>query len=196
MEARRAVGAEGFYFGTVFGRPVDGPELWIAGNAEPSADLWATPDETREQIVSDHRRICAYSDATIEALPLDAIGRLPGAGGNELTLHRALVHMTYETSRHAGHADVVRELIDGTVRQRVGGHQHGSGQSELVGTTSRPGGAGRKRGRAPQLRCEQRPFRGAGNCATSHDGPAVNERPAPHRCSVTFPSATSNRRVT
>ncbi|MEV6504702.1 DinB family protein [Streptomyces sp. NPDC051642] len=118
---KHLAGAEAFYFGTVFGRPVEGPELWIAGDAEPNADLWATPDETREQIVGDYRRIWAHSDATIEALPLDAIGRIPGAGGNELTLHRTLVHMTYETSRHAGHADVVRELIDGTVGQRAGG---------------------------------------------------------------------------
>ncbi|WP_327399855.1 DinB family protein [Streptomyces sp. NBC_01288] len=118
---KHLAGAEAFYFGTVFGRPVDGPESWIAGDAEPNADLWATPDETREQIVGDYRRICAHSDATIEALPLDATGRIPGAGGNELTLHRTLVHMTYETSRHAGHADVVRELIDGAVGQRVGG---------------------------------------------------------------------------
>ncbi|MFI6625122.1 DinB family protein [Streptomyces sp. NPDC050528] len=118
---KHLAGAEAFYFGTVFGRPVDGPALWIAGDAEPNADLWATPDETREQIVGDYRRICTHSDATIEVLPLDAVGRMPGDGGAELTLHRTLVHMTYETSRHAGHADVVRELIDGAVGQRAGG---------------------------------------------------------------------------
>lgn len=118
---KHLTGAEAFYFGTVFGRPVDAPELWIAGGAEPNADLWATPDETRERIVGDYRRVCAHSDATIEALPLDAVGRLPGGPGRELTLHRTLVHMIYETSRHAGHADVVRELVDGTVGQRAGG---------------------------------------------------------------------------
>ena len=31
----------------------------------------------------------------------------------EVTLHRILVHMTAETQRHAGHADIIRELIDG-----------------------------------------------------------------------------------
>ncbi|MEV6485651.1 DinB family protein [Streptomyces sp. NPDC051576] len=118
---KHLAGAEAFYFGTVFGRPVDGPALWIAGDAEPNADLWATPDETRERIVGDYRRVCAHSDATIEALPLDAIGRIPGERVTELTLHRTLVHMTYETSRHAGHADIVRELVDGSVGQRAGG---------------------------------------------------------------------------
>lgn len=36
-----------------------------------------------------------------------------------MTLHRILVHMIAETDRHAGHADVVRELIDGMVGLRV-----------------------------------------------------------------------------
>jgi hypothetical protein len=126
---KHLAGAEAFYFGTVFGRPVDGPELWIAGDAEPNADLWAAPDETREGIVGDYRRICAHSDATIEALPLDAVGRLPGEEGNELTLHRTLAHMIYETSRHAGHADVVRELVDGAVGQRAGGDNMAPGDA-------------------------------------------------------------------
>jgi hypothetical protein len=118
---KHLTGAEAFYFGAAFGRPVEAPPLWIPGEAEPNADLWATPDETRERIVGDYRRVCAHSDATIEALPLDAVGRLPGKPGSRLTLHRTLVHMIYETSRHAGHADVVRELVDGTVGQRAGG---------------------------------------------------------------------------
>ena len=126
---KHLAGAEAFYFGTVFGRPVDAPELWIVGDAEPNADLWATPDETREQIVEDYRRVCAHSDATIEALPLDAVGRMPGEGGNELTLHRALAHMIYETSRHAGHADVVRELVDGAAGQRARGDNMAPGDA-------------------------------------------------------------------
>ncbi|MFJ5303561.1 DinB family protein [Streptomyces sp. NPDC088350] len=126
---KHLAGAEGFYFGTVFGRPVSAPELWIAGDAEPNADLWATPDETRERIVGGYRRVCAHSDATIEALPLDAVGRIPGERGNDITLHRTLVHMIYETSRHAGHADVVRELVDGAVGQRVGGDNMAPGDA-------------------------------------------------------------------
>jgi hypothetical protein len=42
-------------------------------------------------------------------------------GGAEVTLHRVLVHVIGETHRHAGHADIVRELIDGSVgNQAVG----------------------------------------------------------------------------
>jgi Protein of unknown function (DUF664) len=51
---------------------------------------------------------------------VDAIGRVPWWPEEraEVTLHQILVHMTAETHRHAGHADIVRELIDGSVGQR------------------------------------------------------------------------------
>ncbi|WP_406450896.1 DinB family protein [Streptomyces sp. NBC_00876] len=117
---KHVTGAEAFYFGDTFGRPVGAPKLWIAGAAEPNADLWATAEESREEIVAQYRRVWAHSDTTIESLDLDARGRLPGEAGHELTLHRVLVHMVAETQRHAGHADVVRELIDGTTGLRSG----------------------------------------------------------------------------
>jgi hypothetical protein len=91
--------------------------------------MWATPDETREQIVEQYQRAWAHSDETIESLPLDAVGRLPSGDGRELTLHRVLVHMIAETHRHAGHADVVRELIDGAVGQRKGSGNVAPGDS-------------------------------------------------------------------
>ncbi|THA70169.1 DinB family protein [Streptomyces sp. A0642] len=124
---KHVAGAEAFYFGEVFGRPVDAPALWITGEAEPNADLWAKADETREETVAGYRRVWAHSDATIDALDLDAAGRLPGGG--ELTLHRVLVHMVAETQRHAGHADVVRELVDGATGQRERGRNMAPGDA-------------------------------------------------------------------
>lgn len=107
------------YLGEVFGRPDGGELSWFADDAEPNADMWATPDETREQIVELHRYSAAHSDATIEALPLDAPGEVPWWGERRhVTLHQVLVHMCVETARHAGHADIVRELIDGAVGRR------------------------------------------------------------------------------
>ncbi|MFI7498715.1 DinB family protein [Streptomyces sp. NPDC049687] len=116
---KHVAGAEALYFGAAYGRPFEGPPLWITGDAEPNADLWARSDETREDIVGLYRRACAHADETIAALPLDAVGRIPGGG--ELTLHHSLTHMIAETQRHAGHADIVRELIDGAVGQRPRG---------------------------------------------------------------------------
>jgi hypothetical protein len=101
------------YFGTVFGRPRGTSLPWPSGDAEPGADLWAAPDEARDDIVALHRHASDLADATITELPLDAVGRVPWWGVGTVTLHRVLVHVTAETQRHAGHADIVRELIDG-----------------------------------------------------------------------------------
>jgi uncharacterized damage-inducible protein DinB len=109
------------YFGDIFGRLSDEPLPWYAEDAEPNADMWATADETREQIIGLYHRAWAHADATIDALPLDAPGRVPHWPDEraQVTLHQILVHVIAETHRHAGHADVVRELIDGTVGLRV-----------------------------------------------------------------------------
>ena len=102
------------YFGETFGRPSGIPSPWFDDDAEDNVDMWATPNESREEIVGRYRQAWAHADVTIEALDLIATGRVPWWGqGGEVTLHQILVHVTTETHRHAGHADVVRELIDG-----------------------------------------------------------------------------------
>ena len=110
------------YFGETFGRRFDEPLPWLDDGAEPNADMWATADESREQIIGLYHRAWAHSDATIDALALDAIGHVPWwpDDRSEVTLHRILVHMIAETDRHAGHADIVRELIDGATGLRDG----------------------------------------------------------------------------
>jgi len=111
------------YFGETFGRPFDEPLPWLDDDAEANADMWANADESRESIVGLYRRVWAHSDATIDALPLDAIGHVAWwpADRNEVTLHRILIHMIAETHRHAGHADIVRELVDGAAGLRRDG---------------------------------------------------------------------------
>jgi len=63
-----------------------------------------------------YRQAWAHADETIQARDLDAPGHVPWwpSGRSEVTLHQVLVHVVAETNRHAGHADIVRELIDGT----------------------------------------------------------------------------------
>lgn len=110
------------YFGDVFGRPSGEALPWFGDGAEPNADMWATADESREQITGLYRRAWAHADTTIDALTLDAVGHVPWwpDDRSQVTLHRIMVHVTSETQRHAGHADIVRELIDGTVGLRAG----------------------------------------------------------------------------
>ncbi|MGW0856441.1 DinB family protein [Streptomyces sp. NPDC002690] len=116
-------GIEWGYFGETFGRPSEEPFPWIDDDAEDNADMWASEDESREEVVARYRRAWQHSDVTIAALPLDALGAVPwwSEEKREVTLHKILVHVTAETHRHAGHADIVRELVDGEVGYRSQG---------------------------------------------------------------------------
>ncbi|GHC83719.1 DinB family protein [Streptomyces flavofungini] len=107
------------YFGDAFGRPYFDeapPPWWYTENPEHTADMWATADESREHIVGLYRQAWEHSDTTIETLGLDAIGQVPWRPEErrEVTLHHVVVRIIAETHRHAGHADIVRELIDGS----------------------------------------------------------------------------------
>jgi uncharacterized damage-inducible protein DinB len=110
------------YFGETFGRPAADATAWIEDDgSDPNWDMWATADESRDDVVGMYRRAWAHADATIDALALDAPGRVPWWAGDRasVTLHRVLVHVIAETNRHAGHADVVRELVDGSAGLRA-----------------------------------------------------------------------------
>ncbi len=124
---------EYFYFSDVFGRPFGEKVAWIPddldaatigelGPDEQAVDFWATAQESRDQITSFYRRVWAHSDATISELALGAPGYVPWwpAEHRAVTLHQILVHMVAETDRHAGHADIVREMIDGKAGLRAG----------------------------------------------------------------------------
>lgn len=108
-------------YGSVFDRPFAEPLPWFEPDAEPNADMWAAADESREQILDLWHKAWAHLEATIEALPLDALGQVPWwpRESRTVTLQRIVVHMIAETNRHAGHVDVVRELLDGSVGMRA-----------------------------------------------------------------------------
>jgi hypothetical protein len=110
------------HFGAAFGRPFEESLPWVDDSPEPNADLWATADESRDRIVGLYERTAAHSDTVIDALPLDAVGHVPWwpPEYSEVTLHRILVHTIAESHRHAGHADVVRELLDGSAGMSAG----------------------------------------------------------------------------
>ncbi len=112
---KHLAGVELWYFGDGFGRPPSGPRPWSEDDARNNADMWATAEESREQIVGMYRQAWAHADGTIQARDLDAPGHVPWWPGDrsEVTLHQILVHLVAETNRHAGQADIVRELIDG-----------------------------------------------------------------------------------
>jgi len=112
---KHLAGVEAEYFGVVFNRPFEQDLPWLSPDAEPNADMWAGSEESRDEIVALYQRVWAHADATLSLLPLDTSGHVSWwrATSNPVTLGRVLVHVTAETHRHAGHADIVRELVDG-----------------------------------------------------------------------------------
>ncbi len=118
---KHVASVEAGYLGDTFGRPFPEPLPWFDEGAEPNADMWATAEESRDALVGLYQRVWKHSDATVDALPLDAPGHVPwwAEDRREVTLHRILIHMIAETDRHAGHADIVRELIDGAAGLRA-----------------------------------------------------------------------------
>jgi uncharacterized damage-inducible protein DinB len=115
---KHCAGVECQYFGDVVDRPFPGEQLdWREDDdAELSGHMYATQAESRAQVTDFYRRVWAHSDATIEELTLDARGTVPWwpEERSHPTLHTLLVHMIQETARHAGHADIIREYIDGS----------------------------------------------------------------------------------
>ncbi|MEE6272213.1 DinB family protein [Georgenia sp. MJ206] len=109
------------YFGVSFDRPFPGRPAWMDSD-EPNVDMWARPEESRDDVVDLYRRAWAHTDATIDALALEDTGLVAWwrPENQRPTLQRILVHMIAETHRHAGHADIVRELIDDAVGLRLG----------------------------------------------------------------------------
>lgn len=111
------------YLGAVFGRPFPGEALWDIEDTGDNEDMFATAEQSRSAVVDFYERVARHSDETIETLSLDAVGHVPWwpEDVNDVSLHHIIVHMIAETNRHAGHADIVRETIDGEAGLRDGG---------------------------------------------------------------------------
>lgn len=110
------------YVTEVFGREPGLDLPWLADDAEPEADMWARPEESRELIVEVFEHAGREIEASAAVLELDSPGRVPWWRPEtaDVTFGRILVHLVAEVSRHAGHADIVRELIDDSRGLRVG----------------------------------------------------------------------------
>jgi hypothetical protein len=120
---KHVTGDEIGYFGDTFARPFPDTPVWLYDeDPEPNVDMWARADESSAEIIDRYRRACAHADETVNALDIDSVGHVPHwpAPYDEVTLHLILVHMLAETNRHGGHADIVRELIDGRAGLRDG----------------------------------------------------------------------------
>ncbi len=69
---------------------------------------------TLDEVVDTYHRACARSDELARDYDLDEFVKEPGAGREPVDLRWIYLHMIEEYARHCGHADILRELIDGT----------------------------------------------------------------------------------
>jgi uncharacterized damage-inducible protein DinB len=93
----------------LFGKTAENPDADFDGAvADPAVveDAWES-----------WRREVRAADAWLETLPEDGLGRTVARGDEQIPVRDVLVHMVEEYARHVGHADLLRECIDGRVGQ-------------------------------------------------------------------------------
>lgn len=81
--------------------------------------MCATASESRQEILDSYQAAIAHADKTIRSLDLDAPGHVPWWPRPNVTLHAMLVHVVTGAARHAGHADILREQLDGRTGMRA-----------------------------------------------------------------------------
>lgn len=122
---KHLTGLEYGYLGGCFDRPATDPPPWFDDDLWSGSDMWAKPEESHELVIGHYKRACAHADRTVAEFHLDSPGRVPwwAEGRRDTTLAVLLIRMVAETAQHAGHADIVRELIDGqagNAQDRIG----------------------------------------------------------------------------
>jgi hypothetical protein len=113
---KHLVGIELGYLGDCVGRPSPVVLPWVADESVwEEADMWARAEESREYLTGLYRQAWHHSDSSVEELPLDAPASVPWwpEERRATTLGSLLARVVAETARHAGHADIIRELIEG-----------------------------------------------------------------------------------
>ncbi|MEV0263814.1 DinB family protein [Streptomyces sp. NPDC050617] len=109
---KHLAGTELGWFCLTFGRDDEPLPFQVEGDG--ASDWHIADDEKTEDILDFYARARAAADEAIESLDIDAVGTAYAFfGGAAVSLRWVLIHMLEEVARHAGHADILRESIDG-----------------------------------------------------------------------------------
>jgi Protein of unknown function (DUF664) len=103
---KHLAGVEYQWFCQTFGRETEPLET------DPVADMRAGPEESTADVVAFYTRARVASDEVVAELDVDDVGT--AWFGEQVSLRRVLIGMIEETARHAGHMDIIRELLDGS----------------------------------------------------------------------------------
>lgn len=96
------------WFCRTFGRP---SKDWPFDPADTDADWRVEPDESTARLIAYYDDARTAADMVIAELALDDTGT--SWTGATVSMRWVLIHMVEETARHAGHLDILRELLDG-----------------------------------------------------------------------------------
>jgi uncharacterized damage-inducible protein DinB len=97
---------------------LEGPGALAMAPEDWAAQFRMGPDETLAGLLERYREVAARTDELVASLPdLDVAHPLPEAPwfepGAVRSARRVLLHIVAETAQHAGHADIIRESLDG-----------------------------------------------------------------------------------
>jgi hypothetical protein len=100
------------------GQPERDPWAGVDWEADPDWEFRTSAEMVPEQLRLRYREACGRSRLVVSgASGLDQLSVKPLRSGQHFSLRWVLLHLIEETARHAGHADFLREAIDGSVGQ-------------------------------------------------------------------------------
>ena len=98
------------------GQPAHEPWAGVDWDATPDWEMDTATGLEPEELRERYREACRRTDEVVAAAAdLDALSAAPLRTGGRFSLRWMLLHLVEETARHNGHADLLREAIDGTV---------------------------------------------------------------------------------